>query len=81
MAKIVVYDNEGKSFDRYTVLYDDSVFTMSKNATSPQGVNLYCGGRDEYPKDLTHLGKIVELDSLPEEVKKAIDERCNTPDQ
>ena len=77
MTKIVVYDNEGKTCDRYTVICDDTdVYGMSHNPKSPQGFNQWCGDRNEFPEDLSHLGKIVELESLSEEVRNAIKERC-----
>ena len=76
MVDIVVYDNGGKSCDRYTVICDENVFGMSKNPTSPQGVNLYIGERNEFPNDLSHLGKQVDINSLPDEVQKAIQDRC-----
>ncbi len=76
MVDIVVYDDEGNDLDRYTVIIGDSVYSMSENAHSPQGVNLYCGERNEFPDDVSHFGKIVATESLPEEVKKAIQDRC-----
>jgi len=81
MSKITVYDNGGETCDRYTVITDvGDVYGMSINPKTPNGFNLYIGDRNEFPKDLSHLGKIVDVETLPEEVKEAIKERC-TPDQ
>ena len=44
-----IFDNEGKTFDRYTVVILGDVFTMSHNPNSSTGVNLYAG-------DMDHLG-------------------------
>lgn len=80
LTDIVVYDKEGNDLDRYTVIISDSVYSMSENAHSPQGVNLYCGERNEFPEDVSHFGKIVDFESLPDGVKYAIKDRC-PPDQ
>ena len=74
-ANIKVYDNDGKTFDRYTVVIDGSVYSMSHNATSPQGVDQYAGEL----KDLSGIkgkdDKEVPYDSLPKSVKDAIRDR------
>lgn len=74
-AKVVVYDNGGKTVDRYTVLIGDDVYEMSDNPFSPQGFNQYVGliGTDVVVG--SHLGKKVNVDRLPEDVKRAIKER------
>jgi len=70
---VEVYDNGGKTIDRYTVIIDNAVFSMSHNATSPQGVNQYVGELKDLPK--AKEGTKVELKDLPEDVRKAIDLR------
>lgn len=73
---IKVYDNGGKTLDRYLIILDNNVYGMSENPSSPQGFNQFCGTLDvikiEYNES---VGKLVKLDSLPDEVKKAIKER------
>ena len=64
---VEVYDNGGKSFDRYTVIVDEFAFAMSENALSPRGVNTYIGTVFELHKDA--LGrKVKRLERLPEDV-------------
>ena len=71
-----VWDNEGKSFDRYTVRIRNDYFGMSHNATSPQGFNQYIGS---YPDiDETCLGKEIrrnEYLTLPYAVRGSITNR------
>ena len=47
---IKIYDNKGKTFDRYTVVAGSDVYGMSEDQT-PQGFNMYIGTTDEV--DLT----------------------------
>ena len=69
-----IFDNGGKSFDRYTIIIGQDVYGMSENATSPQGFNQYLGLVDEFEFPLEGV-KEVTLDSLPDEVRRAIDNR------
>ena len=75
--KIVVYDNGGKTFDRYTIVIDDlDVFGMSLNPLSVQGFNQYCGNL----KCCNRIGidmsrEIVPFEKLEIEVQEAINER------
>jgi hypothetical protein len=70
LSKTIVYDNGGKSMDRYTVFTPDgSVFGMSETA---QGFNQYVGESDEIPKG-SHLGK--KLKSVPKEIEWAVIDR------
>lgn len=67
---VVVYDNGGATFDRYTVFTPDgSVFGMSENA---EGFNQYLGECHEIEEG-DHLGK--ELDSIPDGILKAVIDR------
>ena len=72
---IVIYDNNGKTFDRYAVIIGDNVFGMSENPNSPQGVNQWVGLKNTDIKIGAHLGKIVTSTSLPKDVQKAIKDR------
>ena len=73
---IKVFDNQGRTFDRYTVVIGKNVFTMSKNTTSPQGFNQYAGelGKD-INLDILQKGELVKYLSLPKDVQKAIQDR------
>lgn len=73
-----IYDNSGKTFDRYTLLTEPfhfgkscDAYGFSENAKSPQGFNQYCG--DVY--EGAELGKEIDFDNLPQEVQEAILER------
>ena len=73
-----IYDNGGKTFDRYTVLTEPwyfgkscNAFGFSKNAKSPQGFNQEVGDVFEGAK----LGKEIYFIELPDEVQEAIIER------
>jgi len=72
---VIVYDNGGESFDRYTIFTPDgSVFGMSENATMPNGFNMYIGEDTEIKKG-SHLGK--RLKSVPQSIEKAVMNRLN----
>lgn len=72
LANVVVYDNGGESFDRYTIFTPDgSVYGMSENAS---GFNMYIGDDTEIEKG-SHLGK--KLKSVPEGIKKAVLDRMS----
>jgi len=74
-SKVVIYDNGGESFDRYTVIIDKDVFGMSENPNSPQGFNQYIGEIGKDIKPGKHLGK--KLSKIPKEIQKAIKKRQN----
>lgn len=73
---IKCYDNGGKSFDRYTVVYLDeperglnyfAAVGLSEHPFHPQGFGQHCiatPGR--------HLGKLIEFEALPEDCKKLV---------
>jgi hypothetical protein len=67
-----VYDNKGKTIDRYTILFEDWHFgkscdalTISENPQSPQGV--YSRGEVYQLND--SLGKEIDFNKLPEITK------------
>lgn len=71
--RVVVYDNGGKTTDRYTVIISGHAYGMSSNASSPQGFNQYIGPSRELLKK--NLGRRVAITNLSESTKKAICER------
>lgn len=75
--KIKVYDNGGKTFDRYTVILSDgSIIGMSDNPLSPQGFNQYCGDVKDYELENNDaIGQKVSIKSLSDDLKQAIRER------
>lgn len=76
---IEVYDNGGETFDRYTVIIDGDVYGMSANPNSPQGFNQYSGKLHELPMARSN-GERVTIESLPEAVQKAIEDRQKSDD-
>lgn len=73
MKKITVYDNGGRTLDRYTVFKGDNVYTMSKDPLFPLGVNQYIGTRKQMLG--MRLGRKVPVNKLPSDVRKAIKSR------
>jgi len=71
LYNIDVYDNQGKSWDRFTVIIDDAVYGMSSNPQSPQGFNQYCCTKNDV--DLSSLG--IKRKHIPIEIQEAILER------
>lgn len=74
MPTIKIYDNQGHTFDRYTIIIDGSVIGMSSDPFSPLGFNQYCGDFDYTPDE---QDKEVNLFDLPQDVQKAIQDRLN----
>lgn len=74
-GRVRVYDNGGRSFDRYTAVYvgqpcGGGLFearSLSHNPFDPQGFNQFTEVRIG-----PHLGKRVPLSALPADVKRAI---------
>ena len=68
LDKTVVYDNGGKTADRYTVFTpDDAVYGMGDTPNSPQGFNQYVGDHSEVEQG-SHLGK--KLRKFPRQLNK-----------
>lgn len=74
---VVVYDNHGKTADKYTVLIRGKkgwdIYTMSENPTAPNGVNQY--SHTEHNYEPSEEETRIPLDKLPSEVLKAIKDR------
>ena len=69
---IKIFENERNYADKYTVMIEGSIYAMSEHPSSPQGVNMYCG---EISNGYKADGEEVEINDIPEEVKRAILER------
>jgi hypothetical protein len=70
-----VFDNDGKTFDRYTVLTEPwyngkscDAFGFSDNCDEPMGFSQFCG--DVYQD--AELGKEISFDKLPQNVQEHI---------
>jgi hypothetical protein len=77
-ANIRCYDNGGKTFDRYTVIYMDepepnagrNLFAsvgMSENPFHPQGFGQHCAAMPG-----KHLGKRISFYQLPDKCRKLV---------
>lgn len=75
MKNVRIYDNGGKSFDRYTVVYMNDpegngcygARGMSEHPTHPQGFGLYTSAMPG-----RHLGKRITFDQLPPDCQKVV---------
>lgn len=81
--RVRVFDNGGRTADRYSVLIQRTVngrrvidiYGMSAYPFHPQGINQYSHTVDNPFKDFRFLGKIVAVQNLPPDVIKAIEDR------
>lgn len=74
--KIRCYDNGGKTFDRFTVVYMDepenapglfAAVGMSENPFHPQGFGQHCSAMPG-----RHLGKRIRLEDMPEACQRLV---------
>jgi len=84
MENVIVLDNNGKTFDRYTVIIEDIVFGMSHNPLHPQGVNQYAGtvkalGHDDIESFIEHMAEhgSERIDTITGDLLEAIKERMD----
>jgi len=73
MKNVVVFDNKGKSFDRYTIIIGSDAYGMSHNPKSPLGYTTYLGKAKDY--NHAALGEEIALKALSKEIREAIKER------
>lgn len=68
--KVKVFDNGGKTFDRYTVIYnaEGDYVAMSADPFHPQGF----GQHGEKCLPGPHLGKLIDFDDLPDDCKRLV---------
>lgn len=79
-SKVVVYDNDGLSTDRYTVFIGDKVYNMCEHPLSAEGINEYSGTAKEIPMGSYNMGRKVNITDLPTDVQAAIRQRANLPE-
>ena len=77
MENFKIFDNCGKTIDRYTLINDDGdVFGFDDNPFYPLGFGQYCGNINQWTsKTLDHLGKLITVDQLSEQAKTFVEER------
>lgn len=78
MTNIRLYDNGGKTADRYTAVDMDrperahntfAAFGFNHEPFHPQGIGMHCTAMPG-----RHLGRRIEPDALPEQARKAYDQ-------
>jgi hypothetical protein len=68
-----IYDNKGKTFDRYTlILSDGTALGLSANPDSLQGFSQWGDAVEG-----SHLGKRISFKELPENVRRHIESRLH----
>ncbi len=77
MEIISIYDNDGETHDRYTIVLNEpwapgflTCLGLSDNPNSPQGFSQFSSCQDG-----SHLGSKIEFNSLPIEIQNHIIER------
>lgn len=81
---LAVYDNGGKSCDRYLALYGEPWWTpdmgttlparsMSSNPSHPQGIGLSCEVKSY---DRAAFGRLIAFSELPIAVQRCIEADC-----
>ena len=71
-----VYDNKGKTIDRYSIVFKEKegrfniMLGLSSYPTHPQGFSIFGRCRDG-----NHLGTKIKFTDLPKEIQKHIIER------
>lgn len=78
MPNIRIYDNEGETVDRYTVIIDEHCYGMSHNPMQPNGFDQYFGILGQDVDEGSHLG--IKLDHIPMEIAEAVNVRANFED-
>jgi hypothetical protein len=67
---IQVFDNGGKTVDRYCLIVDNrKVYTLSADPSDPLGVRYLC---DAIDLDRTEAGRSLQITDLPKTIAKVI---------
>ena len=78
MLKLRIYDNGGKTIDRYTlILPDGEAWGFNDDPYHPQGFGQYAGSLAGL-RSFSHLGKPVGIMDLPENARRFVDEVATT---
>lgn len=81
--RVRVFDNGGKTVDRYSVLIKRiqggrsviDIYGMSEDPSSPRGVNQFSHSAANQFRDFAYLGTRVQVQDLPDEVIRAVEHR------
>ena len=84
-SRIRIYDNGGRSIDRYTLVVPSvnepgelDMYGFNDNPYHPQGFGQYAGSYDVMPS-YSHLGRLVSYEDLPAQAQKFVRETLTTP--
>lgn len=70
LSEVKVYDNRGKTIDRYTVVFPTGdIYLMSVDANMPNGVCTYAGNDQDIISD---EDKRIDVDEIPSGTKQQI---------
>lgn len=73
MNKIRIYDNQGKSLDRFTVIYTDEPEGLGMYSARAMSEDPFTGfGQMCIASIGKHLGKLISFDDLPEPCKRLV---------
>lgn len=77
MENYKIYDNGGKTADRFTLINaDGDVFGFDENPFHPLGIGQFVGNFNQWTcKSFDHLGKLITIDKLSEQAQTFIKER------
>lgn len=75
LKEVQVYDNGGKTWDRYTIVIGEDVCSMSENAMSPGGFNQWWGEAKEFD---SFEGRRIPVSQLSNEIVQAIVRRIES---
>lgn len=75
MITLRVFDNGGKTVDRYIVIIDNDVFYMSDDANIPNGCNYYAGKLESISPETVMRNELKDITSLPDGLKIGIVQR------
>lgn len=73
---LAIYDNGGKTWDRYTVIIGGDVYTMSENADTPGGFNQFMDRVENIPYNKHDKKKMFH--EVPMETRNAIIQRLSS---
>ena len=75
-----IYDNGGKTVDRYTLITPDGdVYGFNNQPYHPQGFGQYCGDFGNTLGRYDHLGKPIKVEDLPEQAQRFVREVTTCP--
>ncbi|MCX6304392.1 MAG: hypothetical protein NT040_05455 [Bacteroidetes bacterium] len=77
MRKFRIFDNGGKTVDRFTLINNwGEVFGFDENPFNPLGFGQFCGNISQWQSKATkHLGRKISFDALTKEAKEFVKDR------